>query len=329
MKRSQFTNEAVLAPILPDAGPGNVPGRIYFANDSRFVATHLSEPLTAYIVGWQDPEDLPALLEAIAPAVPAGRFFSYKLLANAEALLSETEDDLRAIGAAFKRVEYSGTTAEGKTDNRGLTVRLDLDEEDDSEAARQMYTRMLIQRLWRNRLRRAVALIDAASSNAAKTWNSSANPDGDLRGMVVAGADAATIYPSRVVIGEAAWQKRLDAYEAVANTATGAAAALQRDYAGLARYLGVDQVVPVKARYQSGTATKGKVVGSVAYGYYAMGGLTRLDPSNVKRFVSNTAAGTAVAVYIEEHPKYVDITVECYERTIVTATSGMRKLTIS
>jgi hypothetical protein len=40
-------------------------------------------------------------------------------------------------------------------------------------------------------------------------------------------------------------------------------------------------------------------------------------------------AGGRVAVYVEEHPKYVDITVECYENTIICATNGMRKLTVA
>jgi hypothetical protein len=326
--KEMLNDTALFAPITPDAGASNVPGRIYFANEARFTAGHLSEPLTGYIVGWQDPENLEQVLEAVAPAVPSGRYFSYRLMDNAQALLSETEDDLRAIGAAFKRVEYSGTSAEGKTDNRGLTIRLDKDEEDDSEAARQMYARMLVQRLHRNRLRRAIALIDAGATNVGKTWNSSANPDGDLRGMVIAGADAAGVYPNKVVIGEAAWQKRLDSYEAQGTSVIGAAA-LARDKAGLARYLGVDEVVEVKARYQSTASAKAKVAGAVVYGYYAMSGLTRLDPANVKRFVSNTAAGTPVAVYVEDHPKFVDISVECYERTIVVTTAGMRKLTIS
>jgi hypothetical protein len=318
------------APILADRGERNESGRIYFANESRFSAGRLSEPLTAYLAGIEDPTDLAGLLERLAPEVPAGRFFSYRLMDNAKALLSETEDDLRAIGSDFKRVDYSGSTAEGKTDNRGLTIRLDLDEDTDSNELRQAYTRLLQQRLLRNRLRRAIALIDAAGTNANVAFTAATNPDGLMRAMVNAGRDAAGVRPTKVVIGDTAWQYRLDAYEAAAAAgSTLAPAALNRDEAALARYLGVQDVVPVSAMYQSAAATKSQIVGSAAYAYYAEAGLTKMDPSNVKRFVSNTKAGTKTAVWVEEHPKFVDISVECYERTIVVATTGMRKITVA
>jgi hypothetical protein len=320
--------DIIAAQIHADRGADNQAGRIYFANESRFNATHLSTALTGFIVGWTDPNNIEALLERIAPAVPAGRFFSYRLMDNNEFLLSETDDDLRAIGADFKRVAYKGTTAEAKTDNRGLTIRIDLDEDEDSDALRQAYTELLMQRLNRNRLRRAVALIDAAATNAAASFTGNTNPDGLVRAMVNAGRDAAGVKPTKVLFGDTAWQYRLDAYEAKANSAA-ADAALARDEAGLARYLGVQDVVHVEAQYQSAAATKAMIVGAAVYGYYAESGLTKMDPSNVKRFVSNTRAGSRVAVYAEEHPKYVDITVECYERTIICATAGMRKLTVA
>lgn len=316
------------AAIMADAGAANVPGQIYFANESRFNANHLSEPLTGYILGWRDPNNLEALLERIAPEVPVSRRFSYRTMDNAEFLLSETEDDLRPIGGDFKKVSYKGDEAEGKTDNRGLTIRLDLDEDDDSDALRQVYTQLLTQRLMRNRLRRAVALIDAACTNANVSFTSATNPDGLIRAMVNAGRDAAGVRPTKVLVGDTAWQYRLDAYEAMADKAS-AAAALARDEAALARYLGVQDLVHLDAMYQSAAATKSMIVGAAAYAYYAESGLMKMDPSNVKRFVSNTRAGGRLAVYVEEHPKFIDITVECYERTIVCATTGMRKVTVA
>jgi hypothetical protein len=206
---------------------------------------------------------------------------------------------------------------------------LDLDEDDDSDTLRQTHTELLLQRLLRNRVRRAVALIDAASTNAAAVFASTTNPDGLMRAMVNAGRDAAGVKPTKALIGDTAWQYRLDAYEAVSNKDAMAAAALARDEAALARYLGVRDVVHVEAMYQSAAATKSQIIGATVYGYYAEQGLTKMDPSNVKRFVSNTRAGGRVAVYVEEHPKYVDITVECYENTIICATNGMRKLTVA
>src|SRR5471030_2491935 len=93
--------------VLPDRGSGYEPGQILFANDSRFLETYFSEPLTNYAVGWRDPSDTAASLQFIAPAVPVGRRFEWKQAANAEEFLSEVIDDESALGSDFKRVEYS------------------------------------------------------------------------------------------------------------------------------------------------------------------------------------------------------------------------------
>jgi hypothetical protein len=55
------------APAKRDEGSGNTTGQVYAANDSRFSAGHLSEPLTAYSLGWSDPYCYEDLLEWIAP----------------------------------------------------------------------------------------------------------------------------------------------------------------------------------------------------------------------------------------------------------------------
>lgn len=172
--------EAVNELFLPaDAGEENQSGVIYAANEARFTATNYSEPLTQYTVGWRDPENLDALLDSIAPSVPVGRRFEFKKATNAEAFLSET-DDVRAIGANFKRVEYTGSTVNEKTLNKGLTIRLDKDDMLD-EMEEERATGRLMQRLSRNELRRALALIDAGATNVAEVWAATDNPDKDLR----------------------------------------------------------------------------------------------------------------------------------------------------
>jgi len=296
------------------------------ANESRFASTFYSEPLTAYTVGWRDPENLETLLETLAPAVPVGRRFEYKLADNAQAFLSES-DDVRAIGSSFKKVEYAGTSANEKTLNKGLTMCVDHDDEV-GDGWREMYVGRLMQRLLRNEVRRATALLLAAATSASKTWNSSANPDGDVRAMRIAGADSTGITGNTIVFGEAAWELRLDAYEAAANTSSyaGRAAAMTKEQ--LAAKLGADRVEVVKARYQSTATAKANVLGSYVLGYFAVPGVGKDDPSHVKRFVTPTAGGK-FRVYVMEHEKTTDITVEHYSNIVITTSTGVRRLAIS
>lgn len=309
--------------IARDAGPNANPiGVICAANESRFASTYYSEPLTAYTVGWRDPELLDALLEDLFPSVTVGRRFEFKSAVNAEAFLSEA-DDIRAIGSAFKRVEYKGSSVNEKTINKGLTVRVDHDDEV-GDGWREFYTQMLMQRLLRNDLRRSLVILDAAATNAGKVWSSNTNPDGDLRAALKAGTDASGVRGNIVVLGEAAADLRLDAYEAQNTPYAGRAAGMTNEQ--LAQKLMVDLVRVVKARYQSTASAKAAVVASVAYTYLALKGVTKDDPTNVKRFIT-PARGGKFGVYVMEHEKFTDISVEMYSNTVVTSSLGIRKIT--
>ncbi len=320
--------EAVNEPRLPlDSGDRNTPDVIYAANESRFSAGNYSEPLTQYTVGWRDPENLDALLDSMAPSVPVGRRFEFKKAINAEAFLSET-DDVRAIGSNFKRVEFRGETVNEKTLNKGLTIRLDRDEIFD-EQDEQVAVGRLMQRLSRNELRRALPMIDAAGTNAAKTWSTTSNPDGDVRAALVLGAEACGIRPNVVVFAENAWDTRLDAYEAAANTSSYAGRAAAMTPEELARKLMVDRIEIVKARYQSTTTAKALLQTTLTVLLYqAIQGAGKDEPSNIKRFVTR-AGPTRYRVFREELDKFIDISVEHYSNIVITSTLGIRKLTVS
>lgn len=313
------------APIMLDLGIGQNPsGVICAANEARFTSTFYSVPDTAYTVGWRDPESLDALLDELFPPVEVGRRFEFKQADNDEAFLTET-DDLRAIGSAFKRVEYKGSTVNQKTHNKGLTIRVDHDDEV-GDNWRQTYTQVLMQRILRNELRRGVALIDAAATNVAATWDAAANPDKTARTALRAGADASGIRPNIVLYGEAAWDMRADSFEAQNTPYAGRAASMSK--AELATKLMVDLVEVLKARYQSGATTKANILGQIVYYYYVLKGATKDDPSNVKRFTT-PARGGKWGVYVNEHEKYTDISVEMYSNLVITSTRGIRKNTIS
>lgn len=306
-----------------DAGANANPvGLICAANEARFTAAHYSQPLTAYTVGWRDPEQVDAILDRLFPAVEVSRRFEFKKAVNAEEFLSEA-DDIRSIGAAFKRVEYKGETVNEKTINKGLTVRVDHDEEPDGNF-REKYVGRLMRRLLRNDLRRAIAVLDAAATNAAKTWNAASNPDGDIRAALKLGADASGIRPNVVLFGEAAMDLRLDVYEGADTPYAGRAASLTLEQLA-AKYM-VDVVDVLKARYQSTASAKANVLASVVYAYMAQQGAGKDDPTNVKRFVTPTSAGR-FKVYVQEHDKFTDISVEHYSNTVITSTLGIRKIT--
>jgi hypothetical protein len=305
------------APLGEDRGAGQNPvGLICAANEARFTSGHYSEQLTGYTVGWRDPENIDALLQALFPEVPVGRRFDFKKAENAQAFLSET-DDLRPIGAPFKKVEYTGTSASSKTLNRGLTISIDHDETDDLEAECTRATDRLLQRLKRNSLRRGFALLDTLDHAGGNTaFKVDTNPDGLIRAMAKLSADTTGIFPNVFAIGELAWQYRLDAYEAPARVNG-------QNHAGytpeqLAAYLMADVVKVVKARYQSTATAKASVLSARIYAYLAIQGAGKDDPSAVKRFTSSARGGQRYGVYRADHEKTTDISVELYENIIGT-----------
>jgi hypothetical protein len=301
------------------------PGMIALANEARFTAAHYSEPLTAYVVGWQDRENIKATLDFIAPEVPVGRRFEFKEALNSEAFLSELDEE-RAIGSGFKRVEYKGKTTLGKTNNKGLTYRLDRDE--DGVTSEQTIVARLTQRLYRNELRRAVTALLAIGNNTAKTWNTSANPDEDMRAAGAAAQLACGVFPNRGLIGLVAWNLRATAYAAQATA--GAFAGLAKSAKEVAGAIGLDDIVVSRELYQSSGTAKTRIMTSTFINFYAEQGVGKDDPSHLKRFVSPVEGGGMLRVYREEiGPKFVDITVEHYSTVTATSTVGSEKLTIS
>lgn len=305
------------------------PGVVCLANEARFTAAFASEALTSYATSWRDNNDIEATLDFLFPPVQAPRRFEFKKAENSEAFLSES-DDVRAIGADFKHVEYKGTSVLEKTLNKGLTMRVDLDQVAGLANWREIYTTRLLQRVLRNELRRAIAAASAAATNTAKTWDTTAgkDPDQDILNDLVLAVDDSGVRPNRIMFGDGAWTKRLLAHRAQA-TAGGYASA-DKTLQELAAWLGIERAYVSRERYQSSATAKSKVVTDIVLSFYAEDGLTPEDPSNTKRFWTPVEGGGKYRVY--EQPvssKLVDLTVEHYSNCVVTSTVGMRKLTIS
>ena len=330
LTESQIPNprSQILSPLTPREDGSSRFGEIYLANESRFNSAFFSEPLTAYATGWRDPHNIESLLDFVAPPIQVGRRFEFKKADNSEAFLSET-DDARAPGGEFKRVEYKGSTAIGKTINRGLTVRIDLDTVAETPNWRETYTTRLLQRLLRNELRRSVQALSDAATATAKTWDTTAgkDPDSDILTEMIAAADASGLRPNRILFNDVAWNKRLLAHRAQSSAGGYASAGLTLDE--LAGFFGINGIRISRDRYQVTTTTKATVIGDLVLMFSALDHATIDDPSHALRFWSPTEGGEKYRVY--EHQvsaKNIDLTVEHYSHTIVTSTIGIRKITV-
>lgn len=330
--RAQFINDGdgILGP-MPDRGLTH--GQIFFANDSMFLQTNFSEPLTNYAVGWRDPNNIQAMAEFIAPPVTVGRRFEWKAAVNAEEFLSEVVDDMRAIGSDFKRVAYTGTDVTDKTNNRGLTYIADLDNVVGGDWQNKVVAKLL-RRLYRNRLRRGMTALAAAAVATGYTWDKTAgvSPDDDVRLELKLATDVSGIRPNRVLYGDTAFYYRTAAYGAQ-NSPAGYLGYTPNAMNGLAGALLVDKVEVSKERYQTSGTAKSEIVGGNVFCFYANDGVDTEDPTNLKCFVSNHDAdqgGGLVATYVQQlSAKLVAVTVGMYEKMVVTYAGGIRELTIT
>ena len=317
-----------LAPMEQRDDGKFVHDRIVEANASLFTESYFSEPLTGYAVGWRDPNNIEDTLAFYAPEVLVPRFFQYAELNNAEEFYSES-DDLRAIRGDFGTVEYTQGKVTAKTENRGLRVCVDLDEVADKNGWREFYTRKLMRRLKRNSLRRALALLSAAATNTARTWDASAlkDPDADVNNELILATTVSGIRPNRVGYGDTAWSRRLLAHRAQ-NTAGGFASAGMTPEQ-LAAFLALERVGISRERFSTGGA-RSEILGSQVLMFMAEDGMDTEDPSTIKRFVSPCEGGGTSRVYERQiSAKLYEIVVEHYELTRIVSTLGIRRFTVS
>ena len=314
------------------------------SNEDRLTASYFSTPLTAYTVGYQDPEDLESLVEYIAPKTPVNRRFEYKLAINKEAFYSEIDDE-RAIGADFQRVEYKGYTNYSKTLNRGLKYVIDLDEEAAGTVNEQLIVGRLLQRCRRNQYRRAVAALtalSAASTNPApvtKVWTNTGQtpapqPVEDLRTLLQTIQIGSGVFPNRLFGDLLSWNLIKKSY--APQLTAGGIAMYSVKPEDLATELMLDGVMVAKAVYTSAVGTQASLTGTKSYvlpqievGFFGQANPGLDDPSNLKRFVTPAGDGDFRVFREQRGPKFVHISVEYYENTLATATVGIGQLTPS
>ncbi len=327
MKDRIFSN--MIVEMIAADGGSVAPGMIVASNESRFTEQFFSEPLTTFAVGFRDPNDIQAMLEFVAPVVRVGKRFEFKKAESDQEFLSES-DDVRAIGADFKRVEYSGTSVSSRVLNKGLTIRVDLDQVEGQPNWREVTVGRLMRRIFRNEFRRAVTGLAGAGVNTAKTWDTSTpkDPDGDLLTVLVAGAAKSGIYPNRVLFGQTASAKRILTLRSQNLAGQSVSSTLTPQQ--LADFLGVAEIRTSRERYTTAAQTKTEIVNNLVIAFFAEAGMSTEDASNIKRFVAPCEGGGDVRVYEQQvSAKLIDITVEHNSNIVVTSTLGVQKLTIS
>lgn len=305
-------------------------GTILAANDANFDADHLSEPLNDYIVGAPDDEGMLEAVNALFPSIPTGRSFTYRVHNTAEQYQSDSADDadIREIGGDFPEIRPTGTQAEGRTDNKGLTMVLDNDQGGEDSAVQQRAVTNLRNRLLRSDLRRGLVLLDAHDTSLSKTWSSGTDKDPDLDGAVSndLGGDDRGVDGNVIVWGKSAWIKRMIGIGA--NLSPGIAGRGTLDPMQAAALAGCERGIVLPFRYQSSPTAKTKVLGDSVFIYHAKQGAMPNDPSNIKRFVTNTQSGV-FRVYIQSKLKKTLVSVEHYSRLLAASTVGIRKLAIA
>jgi len=324
-------NEDFNGPMQSDRGDSNVIGQPYFANESRFIEATFSEPLTAYAVGYQDPGQIQELLDFIAPFVPTSRRFEYAVAQNAEEFMAEQNlEDVRSIGASFKRVEYTSKKATGIVLNKGLTIRVDLDNVEDQPNWRQMYTGKLMRRLLRAEALRAYSLLTGMATQTNLIWNGTTgqDPDMDARTYINAYGDSCGLNPNRMLFGLSAWTQRVLTLRASNNP--GGYQSSNQTPEELAASLMLDGCLVSRERYTTGATSKARIIPSSALIFLAEPNQSPEDPSNIKRFVAQTQGGTPFRVYEQViNSKLTDLTVEHYSNILVTANLGVQQLNIT
>ena len=319
--------------ILP-ATAGMQPGKVYLANEGAVNNQFLSEALTQYSVGWTSPEGkLEALLRVLTgEPVNVSKRFEFKKMDNAKAFAAvENDEDVRAIGADFKRVTVQGTTVDAHTLSKGLTLRIDRDELNDDPTAEQTAVAYLKTLLLRGEIIRAfTGLAGAATGGNATTatWTAAAKADADAAILthLQTLADDSGLLPNRVFFGATAWAKRFTTMRASDAVAVSNGAALTPEQ--LAGLYAVDSVHVCNERYQSGSGKSTLLSNALVLLFNAQASGVKDDPSNIKRFVTKVN-GADFAVFREEKAAFIDITVAHQSLVAITSSLGIGKITVS
>lgn len=310
------------------------PGQVCLANEALVVQSTYIEELTTFGIGYGSMvgNRLKVLRDFIAPPRPSNSR-SIRIIQYDETepwFTVDTTRIKRSILADFVDVrQRSATKVDRLVLNRGLSVKLDLDELKERPMWQQIHTQWLIDLLMRATVLEAIALYQTSAVNIPVTWDAASNPDLDVKNELIALANTTGFHPTRGVFGDTAAVKRQTAYETQLTAGSLAHAQMMTDEE-IAIATGLDEVLTNVDRYQSASAAKTEIVGSNVYLFTAFEGEAPEDPSNIVRHVANASyGGGEYAVYVTPHGvKNVILTVENYELLAAQHTTGIAQLAI-
>jgi len=316
----------VLGEIAIEVAGGSRPGLLCAANEASFAETFMSQPLTTFVTGLPAEQGVQEMLDFIAPAIPAGRRFEYRGFGNTQQMLSE-QDDVRAIGANFKTVEYKGDLTSGRTVNKGLAFIGDLDVLGEIPNWEQLYAGWLRGRVLRNDLRRAFTALLALHAGTTAKWitTPATDPDTDLMDLVESLGDNVGLDANALVFGAQAWNYRVKNLRS--SDTAGAFASSMWTPAQVAEWIGLSEGARKSThRYATGTGDKTRMLGTYAVAFLRSSSPVMEDPSSLKRFVTTTAG--AFQVYRRElSAKLVEISVAHYSN--IVGVGAARRLNIT
>jgi hypothetical protein len=305
-------------------------GLVCAANAASFENSYLSVPMTEYAHGWRDPSDLQTMLNFLFPPVQTARRFEYRATGSHDDFLYDS-DDGREVGADFKRVAYKGSVENSKTVNKGLTIFIDMDEVGEMPNFEQVYTARLLKRCVRNDLVAAItAFIAGATVTTSKNWfASAADPDADIATIVDTNGTTIGFNPNRLVFLGNAWLTRtISLRKALTEGAKLSIGLTTPDQ--VAQYVGCQRGMDVNARISTGTAKSKVGAANLCIPFYAEDGVGPEDPSHAKRFWTPCADGSEYRVYSRQFSeKLWKITVERYNRMVMTSTLGLNGITVT
>lgn len=315
---------------------GSVPtGRVCLANEALIVQSSYIEELTTFGIGYgsMQPNGLQRLRDFLAPPRPSTsrsiRVVQYD--ENEPWATADYSKVKRTILGDFPEVrQRTATKVDRLILNRGLSVKLDLDELKDKPMWQQTHTKWLIDLLMRASVLEAVALYQASATVINTTWDGASNPDLEIKNELLALANITGFHPTRGVFGDTATVKRQAAYENQL-TAGSLAHSMMMSEQQIATATGLAEVITDAERYQSSSTAKTEIIGSNVFLFTAVPGESPEDPSNIVRHVANASyGGGEYAVYLTPHGvKSTILTVENYELLVAQHTTGIAQLVIN
>jgi hypothetical protein len=310
-------------------------GTVCLSNDSLLRSVEQIEELTLFAASYDSMvgNGLSRLRDYLAPPRPSNSRI-VRLMTYNENEPWETVDynkAKRGILADFAEVRQRvASKSDFQINNRGLSVVLDRDELKDKPEWQQIHTKWLIDLLNRATVQEAIAIYTAAAINSGKTWDSAANPDLDIRNIILNTANTTGFYAQNVAYGDAAFLKRATSYESQLTAGSLARASVYNEEQ-LATALGVSSTLINMERYQNTATAKQELIGQNVLIFTGIKDVTPMDASNLVRHVTNGAGGGGeYAVYVTElGVKKIVLTVENFEYLHTQHTTGIQLVAIS